>query len=89
MSDVTITGIELMANKFFVIVTAMRKKPYDFLDQRKTEFDMDFDDFKRQVAELHVSLISTRIIKFLKEVGSWGFITKLVNFLIFLCLFSF
>lgn len=33
----------------------MKKKPYDFLDQRKTEFELDFDEFKRMVAELHVS----------------------------------
>ena len=47
--------MELMANKFSVIVTTMRKKPYDFLDQRKAEFDQDFDDFKRQISDLHVS----------------------------------
>ena len=44
-----------MANKFQVIVTAMRKKPYDYLDQRKMEFDSDFEEFKRQIQELHVS----------------------------------
>ena len=49
--------MELMANKFQVIVTSMKKKPYDYLDQRKTEFDTDFEEFKRQINELHVSLI--------------------------------
>ena len=49
------TGLELQANRFHVIVTAMRKKPYDFLDQRKMEFDSDYDEFKRQIQELHVS----------------------------------
>ena len=43
-----------MANKFQVIVTQMRKKPYNFLDQRKMDFDNDFEDFKRQIGELHV-----------------------------------
>ena len=47
-------GMELMANKFNVIVTSIKKKPYDFLDQRKAEFDQDFDDFKRQISDLHV-----------------------------------
>lgn len=47
--------MELLANKFAVIVTSMKKKPYDFLDQRKAEFDQDFDDFKRQISDLHVS----------------------------------
>ena len=49
--------MELMANKFQVIVTSMKKKPYDYLDQRKMEFDQDFDEFKRQIGELHVRLI--------------------------------
>ncbi len=44
-----------MFNKFQVIVTQMKKKPYDYLDQRKMEFDSDFDDFKRQINDLHVS----------------------------------
>lgn len=50
------SGIEQSATRFSVIVTNMKKKPYDFLDQRKTEFEVDFDEFKRMVAELHVSL---------------------------------
>lgn len=51
-------GMELMANKFAVIVTTMKKKPYDFLDQRKAEFDQDFEDFKRQISDLHVGLLA-------------------------------
>ena len=50
-----LSGMELMANKFQVIVTQMRKKPYDYLDQRKMEFDQDYEEFKRQINELHVS----------------------------------
>ena len=46
-----------MFNKFQVIVTQMKKKPYDYLDQRKMEFDSDFEDFKRQINDLHVSEI--------------------------------
>ena len=45
----------MMFNKFQVIVTQMKKKPYDYLDQRKMEFDSDFEDFKRQINDLHVS----------------------------------
>jgi hypothetical protein len=29
-----------MANRFNVIITGMKKKTYDFLDQRKQEFDL-------------------------------------------------
>ena len=50
-------GLEVMANRFSVIQTQIRKKPYDFLDQRKQEFASDFDDFQRQIKELHVSVV--------------------------------
>ena len=48
-------GMELMASRFAVVVTSMKKKPYDYLDQRKMDFDSDFDEFKRAIQELHVS----------------------------------
>ena len=51
---ILLLGMELMANKFQVIVTSMRKKPYNCIDQRKMEFDTDFDEFKRQIVDLHV-----------------------------------
>ena len=47
-----------MANRFSVICTQIKKKPYDFLDQRKQEFAQDYDDFLRQIKELHVSLLN-------------------------------
>ena len=56
-SNYYIAGMEMMFNKFQVIVTQMKKKPYDYLDQRKMEFDSDFEDFKRQINDLHVSEI--------------------------------
>ena len=40
--------------RFQLIVTTLRKKPYDMLDYRKTEFDTDFEDFKRQINDLEV-----------------------------------
>ena len=43
-----------MTNRFGVIVTVIKKKPYNFLDQRKTDFDLDYDEFKRQIQEMHV-----------------------------------
>lgn len=52
-----------MANKFQVVVTAMKKKPYNYLDQRKTDFDQDFEEFKRQIGELHVSLDNLEFLK--------------------------
>ncbi|KAK7469850.1 hypothetical protein BaRGS_00036128, partial [Batillaria attramentaria] len=56
LSASKIEGMELMANKLAVIVTSMKKKPYDFLDQRRAEFDQDFEDFKRQIADLHSAI---------------------------------
>ena len=53
---VVYSGIEVMANRFSVIQTQIKKKPYDFLDQRKQEFTQDYEDFQRQTKELHVSL---------------------------------
>ena len=57
LADSKIEGMELMANKFSVIVTSMRKKPYDYLDQRRMDFDADFEEFKRQISELHSSIM--------------------------------
>ena len=51
-----IEGIELLASKFLGIVNGFKKKPYDFLDQRKIDFDNDYDDFKRAIQDLHVFL---------------------------------
>ncbi|KAL5021558.1 hypothetical protein ScPMuIL_000713 [Solemya velum] len=56
LSDSKIEGIEAMANRFQVIVTQIKKKPYDFMDQRKTEFDLDYDEFRRQIQELHANI---------------------------------
>ena len=76
MRTYVLAGMELMANKFQVIVTAMRKKPYDFLDQRKAEFDVDFDDFKRQIGDLHViSLVQqTQSLCRFPDILKWNFV---------------
>lgn len=33
----------------------MKQKHYSFLDQRRTDFDVDYDEFCKSTAELHVS----------------------------------
>ncbi|CAH1780133.1 unnamed protein product, partial [Owenia fusiformis] len=53
-----IEGMEMMAAKFNVIVTSMKKKPYDYLDQRKMDFDSDFEEFKRSIQDLHSTITS-------------------------------
>jgi dynein heavy chain, axonemal len=47
--------MELLAAKFNGIITSLKKKTYDFLDQRRTEFDTDYEDFKRVIQDLHVN----------------------------------
>uniref|UniRef100_A0A2C9JCN9 AAA+ ATPase domain-containing protein n=1 Tax=Biomphalaria glabrata TaxID=6526 RepID=A0A2C9JCN9_BIOGL len=66
LSESKIEGMELLATKFSVIVTSIRKKPYDFLDQRKMEFDQDYEDFKRQINDLHAAIVAFMDQKFEK-----------------------
>ena len=54
LQESKIEGIELMAAKFNGIIVTLKKKQYDFLDQRKPDFDNDYDDFKRAIQDLHV-----------------------------------
>ena len=53
--------MEQFVIEFNSIVALFKKKTYDFLDQRKTDFENDYDEFKDSIHELHVNLI----IKFL------------------------
>ena len=50
-----IEGIDTMFSRFQLAVANIRKKSYDLLDQRKTDFDGDFEEFKRQTLEIRVS----------------------------------
>ena len=53
--DCRIEGTESLAAKFMAITSNMKKKPYNVLEHRKTEFDVDFDEFRRQIGELDVT----------------------------------
>lgn len=50
-------GIEPLAAKYSTVVLAMKKKPYEFLDHRKQEYDQDYSEFIRNINNLHVSSI--------------------------------
>ncbi|XP_052714224.1 dynein axonemal heavy chain 5-like isoform X2 [Crassostrea angulata] len=80
LSESKIEGIEQSATRFNVIVTNMKKKPYDFLDQRKTEFELDFDEFKRMVAELHQNIQMFMDQKFEKIVSTTRALVLLQRF---------
>ena len=49
-----IEGIEVICNRFQLLVSGMRKKPYDLLDQRKSDFDADFEEFKKNTLDILV-----------------------------------
>ena len=50
-----IEGIDTLHSRFQLIVSGMKKKPYDILDQRKSDFDADFEEFKRLTLDIQVS----------------------------------
>ncbi|XP_075442369.1 dynein axonemal heavy chain 5 isoform X3 [Ascaphus truei] len=65
LRDSKIEGLEVMATKFQMaemqeewesVVATIKKKQYNFLDQRKTEFDQDYDEFVKQTNDLHNQL---------------------------------
>ena len=51
----TIEGIDQFYARFTLLATNLKKKPYDALDHRKQDFDMDYQEFKVQLDELNVS----------------------------------
>ncbi|XP_062848702.1 dynein axonemal heavy chain 5 [Trichomycterus rosablanca] len=56
LQDSKIEGLETMATRFQAIMLAMKNKQYNFLDQRRTDFDQDYEEFSRQTTELHNQL---------------------------------
>ena len=48
-----IEGIETFNARFNVMIVTL-KKPYDILDQCRTDFNGDYDDFLRQLSDLQV-----------------------------------
>ena len=48
-------GIDTFNSRFNLLVTTIKKKSYEILDQRKMDFDIDYDEFKRQLTDLNVS----------------------------------
>ncbi|CAF0723345.1 unnamed protein product [Didymodactylos carnosus] len=53
LQDSKIEGSSAFYSKFNIIVLSMKKKDYDYLDQRKQDFDLDYDEFKRSIQDLH------------------------------------
>ncbi|XP_042662867.1 dynein axonemal heavy chain 5 isoform X2 [Tyto alba] len=51
-----IEGLEGMITKYESIVDIMKNKHYNFLDQRKTDFDQDYEEFCKEINDLHDQL---------------------------------
>uniref|UniRef100_A0A671XT96 Dynein axonemal heavy chain 5 n=1 Tax=Sparus aurata TaxID=8175 RepID=A0A671XT96_SPAAU len=58
LQDSKIEGLETVATRFQAIVLNMKKKHYSFLDQRRTDFDVDYEEFCKSTSELHNQLKS-------------------------------
>ncbi|ELK00339.1 Dynein heavy chain 8, axonemal [Pteropus alecto] len=54
LSNSTIEGIDIMAIKFKNIYQGVKKKQYDILDPRRTEFDTDFLEFMSKISALEL-----------------------------------
>lgn len=52
----TIEGIDVFAQKFTSFFKKMASQSYDPLDHRKSYFDPDYDEFKKNVAETEIEL---------------------------------
>lgn len=59
-------GIEPLISKYNHIISSFKKKPYSPLDHRKMEFIADYEEFKRQIAELGDTLCAFMIKTFEK-----------------------
>lgn len=56
LSESKVEGLTPFSLKFNMILTSMKKKDYDFFDQRRQEVDQDLDEFRRSLTELHASI---------------------------------
>uniref|UniRef100_A0A8C8BAJ8 Dynein axonemal heavy chain 5 n=1 Tax=Otus sunia TaxID=257818 RepID=A0A8C8BAJ8_9STRI len=53
LQESKIEGLEGMITKYESIVDIMKKRNYNFLDQRKTDFDQDYEEFCKAIKDLH------------------------------------
>ncbi|XP_074682115.1 dynein axonemal heavy chain 5 isoform X1 [Strix aluco] len=56
LQESKIEGLEGMITKYESTVDIMKKRHYNFLDQRKTDFDQDYEEFCKAIKDLHDQL---------------------------------
>ncbi|KAF0871450.1 DYH5 protein, partial [Crocuta crocuta] len=66
LQDSKIEGLEDVVTKYQSIVATIKKKEYNFLDQRKIDFDQDYEEFCKQTNDLHNDLQNFMDITFEK-----------------------
>ncbi|CAI5780204.1 dynein heavy chain 5, axonemal [Podarcis lilfordi] len=80
LQDSKMEGLEVMATKYQSIVATMKKKQYNFLDQRKTDFDQDYEEFCKQTDDLHQQLQAFMDITFEKITNTERALSMLTKF---------
>uniref|UniRef100_A0A5F8GJ93 Dynein axonemal heavy chain 5 n=1 Tax=Monodelphis domestica TaxID=13616 RepID=A0A5F8GJ93_MONDO len=65
LEDSKIEGLEILATKFQSIIATIKKKEYNFLDHRKTDFDQDYEEFCKETNDLHVGCMMKFLLTFL------------------------
>uniref|UniRef100_A0A8C3CTQ3 Dynein axonemal heavy chain 5 n=1 Tax=Cairina moschata TaxID=8855 RepID=A0A8C3CTQ3_CAIMO len=58
LQESKIEGLEGMITKYESIVDIMKKKHYNFLDQWKADFDQDYEEFCKEINDLHVGFMN-------------------------------
>ncbi|XP_013370435.1 PREDICTED: dynein heavy chain 5, axonemal isoform X2 [Chinchilla lanigera] len=66
LQDSNIEGLDDMVTKYQYIITTIKKKEYNFLDQKKMDFDQDYEEFCKQTNDLHNELQKFMDISFEK-----------------------
>ncbi|PAA86956.1 hypothetical protein BOX15_Mlig012039g1 [Macrostomum lignano] len=56
LQDIKTEGIEQLIVRYRTISESIRKKTYDILDHRKTDFDNDYEEFKQNISLLETAL---------------------------------
>lgn len=56
LNESKIEGLTTFALKFNIILSSIKKKDLDFLDQRKQDVDVELDEFRRSINELNSNL---------------------------------
>ncbi|XP_069469880.1 dynein axonemal heavy chain 5 [Ambystoma mexicanum] len=80
LQDSRIEGLEVIYTQFQLIITTMKKKQYNFLDQRRTDFDQDYQDFCKQISDIHNQLKTFMDVTFEKISSTERALTMLKTF---------